>query len=369
LSSLAVSPWSYNSSNQLTSIAGSPGTTFTYDNNGNTTSKTDASSTTTYSWDYENRLTSVTLPDQSVVSFNYDPLGRRSQKVSASATTVYAYDGENIAEETDASGNAVARYAMGLNIDEPLAMLRGGATHFYSADGLGSVTLLTDGSGAVAASYTYDAFGNLAASTGSVTNPFRYTAREWDAETTHYFYRARYYRQEVGRFVSEDRIAFGGGINFYAYASNNSTNLADPSGNNPLALGVAACLANPPCAAALAAAGAAGAALLNVIVHTPAVQDAAQEADRALDRAADRLLDWIKPRPIPVPITRDRVEPVCTDRTREEDCELQRQNDESVCRMLPDPRARGRCWRSATERYVNCLRGVYIPPLVTDPDW
>ena len=40
LSSLAASPWNYNVSNQLTAISGSPGTTFTYDNNGNTTSKT-----------------------------------------------------------------------------------------------------------------------------------------------------------------------------------------------------------------------------------------------------------------------------------------------------------------------------------------
>jgi len=53
----------------------------------------------------------------------------------------------------------------------------------YEADGLGSLTSLTDPSGALAASYTYDSFGNSTASTGSLTNPFRYTAREFDPET------------------------------------------------------------------------------------------------------------------------------------------------------------------------------------------
>lgn len=232
--SLAASPWSYNSSNHLTSIAGTPGTTFTYDSNGNTLTKVDASGTTTYAWDYENRLTSVTLPNSGgTVSFTYDPLGRRIRKQFASATTVYAYDGENIVEETDASGTAVARYAMGLSIDEPLAMLRSSATHYYSADGLGSVTSLTDASGAVAATYTYDTFGNLAASSGSVVNPFRYTAREWDADTGLYFYRARYYNQGIGRFISEDPLNFSSPdeeSNFFLYVLNSPTNFTDPLG-------------------------------------------------------------------------------------------------------------------------------------------
>ena len=233
LSSLAAATWSYNASNHLTSISGSPGTTFTYDNNGNTLTKVDSGGTTTYAWDYENRLTSVTLPSTAVVSFKYDPLGRRIRKVTSSSTTIYAYDGENIVEETDAAGTAQARLAMGLNIDEPLAQLRSGTIHFYSADGLGSITLLTDTAGATAATYRYDTFGNLAASSGSIVNPFRYTAREWDAEIGLYFYRARYYQQREGRFLSEDRLMFDAGPNFYLMALNNPTLLRDPYGLSP----------------------------------------------------------------------------------------------------------------------------------------
>ncbi len=109
-------------------------------------------------------------------------------------------------------------------------MYRGGAGYAYHADGLGSIVGLTDANGNVAASYTYDSFGNLTASTGTVTNPYRYTAREFDTETGMYYYRARYYLQGVGRFASEDRIQFIGGIDLYTYVSNNPARLIDPLG-------------------------------------------------------------------------------------------------------------------------------------------
>ena len=51
LSSLGVSPYTYNSSNELTAT---PSGNYTYDSNGNEKSKPDG---TTYTWDLENRLT------------------------------------------------------------------------------------------------------------------------------------------------------------------------------------------------------------------------------------------------------------------------------------------------------------------------
>jgi RHS repeat-associated protein len=78
--------------------------------------------------------------------------------------------------------------------------------------------------------YTYDSFGRLTASTGSITNRFQFTAREFDTETNLYYYRARYYDQSVGRFLSEDLLHFVGGTDFYAYTLNNPINYRDPSG-------------------------------------------------------------------------------------------------------------------------------------------
>lgn len=95
-------------------------------------------------------------------------------------------------------------------------MLRGGATSFYNADGLGSVTSLSNTAGSLAQTYGYDSFGKQTSATGSLANPFQYTARELDAETNLYYYRARYVDQSTGRFLNEDLARFSGGINFYA---------------------------------------------------------------------------------------------------------------------------------------------------------
>jgi RHS repeat-associated protein len=229
LSNLSGSAWSYNTSNELNSR---PGASYTYDANGNTTSKTDSTGTTTYSWDFENRLTSVTLPGSGgTVSYAYDPFGRRIKKVSSAGTSVFVYDADNLTEEVNSSGAVVARYSDGANVDEPLAVLRSGTTSYFEADGLGSVTSLSNVAGSLANTYTYDSFGNLVASTGTLVNGFRYTAREFDSETSLYYYRARYYDSAAGRFLSEDPIGLGGGdLNFYAYVGGMATSRVDPSG-------------------------------------------------------------------------------------------------------------------------------------------
>jgi RHS repeat-associated protein len=72
-------------------------------------------------------------------------------------------------------------------------------------------------------------------STGTLTNPFRYTARELDPETNLFFYRARYYDPVIGRFTIEDPLRFGGGdTDFYGYVRENPMNHTDPSGTTPL---------------------------------------------------------------------------------------------------------------------------------------
>jgi RHS repeat-associated protein len=246
LSSLGVSPYSVNTSNELTSI---PGTTYTYDDNGNTLTKATSSGTTTFGWDYESRLTSVTLPGTGgTLAFKYDGLGRRVQKAftqaSTTSTTNYLYDGNNSVADVDQNGNVLARYAATQNIDEPLAELRSSTTSYYSQDGLGSVTSLTTHAGALGNTYTYDSFGKLTASTGSIANRFQYTSREFDTETGIYSYRARYYDPTTGRFLNEDPIRwFSGAANFYGYVHNDPVNLIDPLGLRATKGATADCIA------------------------------------------------------------------------------------------------------------------------------
>ena len=63
------------------------------------------------------------------------------------------------------------------------------------------------------------------------SQPYSFTGREWDSETGLYFYRARYYDPEAGRFISRDPIGFtGGDMNLYGYVGNNPLNAIDPMG-------------------------------------------------------------------------------------------------------------------------------------------
>jgi RHS repeat-associated protein len=216
-----------NSSNQLTATTSA---TYTYDNNGNTLSKTEGTDVTQYTWDYENRLTQVTLPNSSVVTFKYDPFGRRIQKSSAAGTINYLYDGANIEQELDASGTLVAEYTQSKSIDEPLAMRRSAVTFYYEADGLGSITSLSNSSGAISTQYVYDGFGGAVPSGTQSQNPFRYTGREFDDEIGIYYYRTRYYDQNVGRFLREDSARMRAGVNFFSYVLNSPTGYSDPLG-------------------------------------------------------------------------------------------------------------------------------------------
>ena len=200
------------------------------DANGNTLTEANGNS---YSWDFENRLTQAVVPGTNggTTTFKYDPFGRRIQKSGPLGTTNYLYDGE--AEFHRGSGQR-RKHPSPLHrtrTRRAASELRSGTTSYYQQDGLNSITSLTNSTGVLANTYAFDSFGNLTASTGTITNPFRYTGRDFDPETSLYFYRARYFDQNIGRFISEDPTRFAGdGPNFYAYTLNNPVIYADPLG-------------------------------------------------------------------------------------------------------------------------------------------
>lgn len=226
---------------------------YAYDNNGNQAERTlpnGTDKTWTQSWDYENRLIKLEKikgSERKTVMFKYDPFGRRIEKeietvkggVIKTQTYTYVYDNEDIVQETFIKADSTTEttyYTHGPGIDEPLAMERNGAYYYYHADGLGSITAITNASKAVVQSYTYDSFGVPKPST-SFRNAYTFTSREWDSETGMYFYRARYYDPMAGRFISKDPIGFAGGdMNLYGYVWNKPMDLIDPYGNCPWCL-------------------------------------------------------------------------------------------------------------------------------------
>lgn len=240
----------FNAANQLTEDGNF---TYQYDANGNQTRKTNKATgeITTYEYTAENQLVLVVRGDTRVIN-RYDGLGRRVEKEITQAGTTkvarFIFDNEDILLELDGSNNITARYTHGPGIDEPLVMEKGGASFFYHADGLGSITEITNQSGAVAQAYTYSSFGKIESQLDpTFVQPYTFTSREFDPETGLYFYRNRTLDPFTGRFLQEDPIGFAGGdLNLYAYVLNNPIDLTDPSGLALILPLPPGCRRNPP---------------------------------------------------------------------------------------------------------------------------
>jgi hypothetical protein len=63
--------------------------------------------------------------------------------------------------------------------------------HFYLHDRLGSVRLIVDSSGAVKKHYTYEPFGKVIESGGTLDNSFMFTGQYFDSEIDEYYLGAR----------------------------------------------------------------------------------------------------------------------------------------------------------------------------------
>jgi RHS repeat-associated protein len=209
-----VPSMTYDGTNRLTNWNGNA---LSYDNDGNLSSF----GSSTYTWNARNQLTATSAGG---ASFAYDALGRRVSATVNGVTSSYLYDGLNPAMM---SGNQTIA---GAGLDEIYAQISStGTTTNYLRDGLNSTVALTDGNANTSATYSYSPYGDSAV-TGSATTPLQFTGRENDGATGLYYYRARYYSPQLGRFISEDPTGLGAGTNFYAYVDDNPISRIDPKG-------------------------------------------------------------------------------------------------------------------------------------------
>ena len=195
---------------------------FAYDDDGNMTEKKTPEGVTRYRWDSEGRLVGVTKPDGIGISYEYDDLGRKVRKRVGSKVWEWKYLGEDIIEENGPSGRRT--YAHGPGIDEPLSM---NGRKYFIADALGSIRRIQGEEG----EYRYTAFGKIVGEERGHLNTFAFTGREWDPDADLYYYRARWYDAQIGRFISEDPLkVFYSVTNRYHYVRNSPLSLIDPLG-------------------------------------------------------------------------------------------------------------------------------------------
>jgi RHS repeat-associated protein len=118
-------------------------------------------------------------------------------------------------------------------------MLADGETRYYHTDQVDSVKAVTDDAGMVQSRMEYLPFGETwfqeDGSTFEGFNLPKYNSQELDRETGYYFYNARHYDPEIGRFVTADTVIDGElstqGWNRFAYVHNNPIRYKDPTGH------------------------------------------------------------------------------------------------------------------------------------------
>ena len=110
------------------------------------------------------------------------------------------------------------------------------ATYYYILNLQGDVVKLIGTDGSIAASYTYDAWGNILDASGSMAekNSLRYRGYYYDSETGYYYLQSRYYDPANRRFINADVYNSTSqgfvGTNMFAYCQNNPICYTDPSG-------------------------------------------------------------------------------------------------------------------------------------------
>jgi RHS repeat-associated protein len=225
---VAVTSYAHNQANQLCWLlngsstnpcgtAPTGATSFGYDASGNATSGNRA-----YAYNIKGQTTTIT-------GTGLVYLGLTQDELTGVGSDTFQNAGVGITQHT--SGASTYRHRR-----DPGGQLLGTkhptGRYYMIWDALGSTVAITDGAGAVVNSYSYEPYGTLASSSGTLPNPFKFAGGH-DTGVGVYHFGARQYDPSLGRWTQLDPLDQAGDLqegNRYAYAGLNPINAADPSG-------------------------------------------------------------------------------------------------------------------------------------------
>ena len=240
-----VNTYTYNEQNRLTQVEAKVNgtlvttTVYAYDDNGNQlTTTVNGAITVANVYDYWNQLVQTMTGTATTINA-YNGEGYRVAKTVNGTLTRYLYDGDKVVLELDSAGNETARNVYGSNLLMRTALRTDGSnisdTYFYLYNGHADVTALLKPDGTIAATYYYDAFGNITDTTGSANNSITFAGYQYDAETGLYYLNARMYDPKTARFLQEDTYLGDKNdplsLNLYTYCANNPIIYHDPTGH------------------------------------------------------------------------------------------------------------------------------------------
>jgi len=224
--------YTYDTNNKPHAVKSINGNNYAYDSNGNMTTNWDFTNPSqvaqrTIAYTADNMPKTITHQYNGTTTYKYDGGAVRAKKeVSGGSTTHY------VSGDYEITAGVATRFIFAGNLR--IAMVKGSDTHYFHKDHLGSSTVITDDTGAVAEQTLYMPFGGMRTHSGTTVSGYKFTGQELDPESGLYNYNARLYDPMIGMFITPDSLVpdFTNPqcLNRYAYCVNSPLMYVDPSG-------------------------------------------------------------------------------------------------------------------------------------------
>lgn len=193
------------------------------------------------SFTWEGKQLKAAVANGKNLSYTYNSNGIRTSKAVDGITTNYLLDGSTIMAQKTGSN---VMWFMYDSDGTRVGFTYNGVVYHYTTNAQGDVTGITDVDDTLVVEYSYDAWGKLLSTTGSlattigVQNPFLYRGYYYDSESGLYYLNSRYYDPQTGRMINADNTdtltaspTSTTDKNLFSYCDNDPINRKDEDGH------------------------------------------------------------------------------------------------------------------------------------------